>query len=326
MSELKQITLKNNQGMQVELLNVGARVRSIKFPVNGQPTEMTVAYQNVENYQDDVFYLGATCGRVCNRIANGKFELNGQSYDLPINNGPNCLHGGELNFSYRFWQIEQASLTDTFVKFDLVSEEGDQGFPGQVTSSVIYQLTEQNELKINYLATTTAPTPINMTNHCYFDLGEGSCRELSLQMAASSYLPLDEHCIPTGETRAVEQGEFSFRQPAVIGERIDNAKDEQLVAAGGYDHCLILDNSPMSEAKATLTSHKNNIKLELFTDQPSVQLYSGRYLGGELTGFQGVCLEAQNYPDAINQAHFPNSVLQVGEEYYRNIVFKFSAL
>ncbi|WP_111977905.1 aldose epimerase family protein [Algibacillus agarilyticus] len=323
---LKVITLKNANGMQVELLNIGARIRSIKFPVAGELTEMTVAYQNVDSYADDVFYLGATCGRVCNRIAKGQFALNEKTYQLAITNGENCLHGGELNFSYRYWQIDNSQTTEQKAVFNLTSAAGDEGFPGQLNVSVVYTLTDDNRVEITYLADSDADTIINLTNHCYFDLGEKTSNNLLLQLEAASYLPLNEQSIPTGELKAVGQGDFAFREFAQLGDRQAKATDEQVLAAGGFDHCYVLDNTPFSQAKATLVSEKNQVKLQLFTDQAGVQLYTGRYLGGEFDGFQGVCLEAQNFPDAINHAHFPSPILRKGEQYKREVVYQFSAL
>jgi aldose 1-epimerase len=319
-------TLSNKQGMTVEIINLGARIKSLKFPVNGKPTEMTVGYATANEYTTDPFYLGATCGRVCNRIAKGAFELNGKHYQLSQNDDQNCLHGGEDNFSHRLWQIEQSTLRDDYVAMCLTSADGDQGFPGKVTIKTSYQLTENNELIIDYTAETDAATPINITNHAYFNLGEENCEALQLQLMSSAYLERNNTNSPTGNIVSVAQSDFNFRQPAIVGERQRNTQDEKLKAMRGYDHCFVLDNSPFSSAKAILTSAKNKVKLSLYTDQAAVQLYTGSYLSGNFNAYQGLCLEAQNYSDAVNIAHFPNSILLPEQRYQQRIVYQFTTV
>ena len=210
--------------------------------------------------------------------------------------------------------------------FSLVSEHLEQGFPGQLEAKVTYQLTEQNELKISFSGQTDADTPINLTNHCYFNLGEESCKELELELQAARYLTLNENSVPTGAFTPVLKGDFCFREAKRLGPCLDEPKDEALRIAEGYDHCFVLDHSPFSTPKAVLTSRRNKVQLQVFTDQPGIQLYTGRYLDGEFTPFQGVCLESQNFPDAINQAHFPNSVLRVGETYQHELIYQFVAI
>lgn len=325
-NELATVTLSNDYGMAVEIINLGARIKSVKFPVNGIPTEMTLGYDSAQEYITDEFYLGATCGRVCNRIADGKFELNGQQYQLPLNDGENCLHGGENNFSLRYWQIDQKSLTSSSVTLLLVSVDGDQGFPGTLNISVTYQLSADNKLSIKYLGNTDLATPVNLTNHTYFNLGERDCQSLYLQMMSSTFLETDAANIPTGNILSVAGSDYNFRDPAVISKRQRDTQDESLKTKNGYDHCFILDNSPFEQAKAMLTSVEKQISLSVYTDQPAIQLYTGIYLSGKFSAYQGLCLEAQNYTDADNNKHFPSNVLKPNQEYQRNITFEFSAI
>jgi aldose 1-epimerase len=323
-NELATVTLTNDYGMSVEIINFGARIKSVKFPVNGIATEMTLGYNSAQEYITDEFYLGATCGRVCNRIAGGKFELNGQQYQLPLNDGENCLHGGDNNFSLRFWQIDEKSRTNNSVTLLLVSVDGDQGFPGTLNISVSYQLSADNKLSIKYLGDTDSATPVNLTNHTYFNLGEKDCQSLYLQMMASTFLETDTANIPTGNILSVAGSDYNFRDPTSIGKRQRDTQDESLKTKNGYDHCFILDNSPFEQAKATLTSIEKQISLSVYTDQPTIQLYTGFYLSGKFSAYQGLCLEAQNYTDADNNKHFPSNVLKPNQEYQRTIIFGFS--
>jgi aldose 1-epimerase len=329
-NELATVTLTNDYGMSVEIINFGARIKSIKFPVNGIATEMTLGYNSAQEYITDEFYLGATCGRVCNRIADGKFELNGQQYQLPLNDGENCLHGGENNFSLRYWQIDQKSLTcnslSSSVTLLLVSVDGDQGFPGTLNILVTYQLSADNKLSIKYFGNTDSATPVNLTNHTYFNLGDKDCQSLYLQMMSSTYLQTDADNIPTGNIVSVADSDYNFREPTSIGKRQRDTQDESLLTKNGYDHCFILDNSPFEQAKVILTSLEKQISLSVYTDQPAIQLYTGFYLGGKFSAYQGLCLEAQNYTDADNNKHFPSNILKPSQEYLRNIIFEFSAI
>jgi len=324
--ELATVTLTNNYGMSVEIINFGARIKSIKFPVNTIPTEMTLGYVSAQQYVNDEFYLGATCGRVCNRISGGKFQLNAKQYQLPQNDGENCLHGGNDNFAFRYWKIDSKSLTSTSVTLSLISPCGDQGFPGELILSVTYQLSTDNKLSINYSAKTNLVTVINLTNHAYFNLGENDCQSLYLQMMSSAFLETDATNIPTGKIVSVSETDYNFREPACIGDRQQNSQDESLQEKNGYDHCFVLDNTPFGEPKAVLTSWQNQISLSVYTDQSAIQLYTGFYLNGKFTSYQGLCLEAQNYTDAENNKHFPSNILQPHQEYQRKIIYKFESI
>ncbi|MEI6895606.1 MAG: aldose epimerase family protein [Colwellia sp.] len=325
-AELATVLLTNDYGMSVEIVNYGARIKSIKFPVNAKPTEMTLGYALAEEYLQDEFYLGATCGRVCNRIAGGKFALAGRQYQLALNDGENCLHGGPDNFSLRFWQIDSKTLSDVSVTLSLISIGGDQGFPGTLNVSVTYQLSADNKLSIQYSATTDLATPINLTNHTYFNLGEQGCESLYLQMNSSAYLESDDENIPTGNIVPVGGTDYNFNVPVSIGERQQNTEDKSLKTKEGYDHCYILNDTQFEQPKAELTSLKNQICLSIYTDQPAMQLYTGFYLSGQFKSYQGVCLEAQNYSDAENHAHFPSNVLRPKQQYQRKIVFGFASI
>jgi len=323
---IETIKLTNDYGMSVEIIDFGARIKSIKFPVNDKPTEMTLGYASAEEYITDKFYLGATCGRVCNRIAGGKFELEGHQYQLPLNDGMNCLHGGDNNFSLRYWQVDKNTLTNDSVTLTLVSCDGDQGFPGTLNLSVTYQLSEDNKLSIKYLANTDLTTVINLTNHAYFNLGENDCQSLYLQMMSSAFLETDASNIPTGKIVSVSDTDYNFRKPACIGDRQQNSQDEPLQEKKGYDHCFVLDSTPFGEPKAVLTSWQYQISLSVYTDQSAIQLYTGFYLSGKFKSYQGLCLEAQNYTDAENNKHFPSNIIQPHQEYQRKIIYKFESI
>ena len=325
-SELEIITLTNDNGMVVEIINFGARIKSIKFPVHGKPKEMILGYDTAKDYLTDEFYLGATCGRVCNRIAGGKFELDGHQVQLSLNDGENCLHGGVDNFSKRCWKIESETVTDSSVTLSLTSPDGDQGFPGTLNLSVTYQLSADNELSIQYYGNTDSATPVNLTNHAYFNLGEKDCQSLYLQMMSSTLLETDSANIPTGHIISVAATDYNFREPVSIGYRQQHTEDESLKTKKGYDHCFVLDNTPFEQPKVILTSLKNQITLSVYTDQATLQLYTGYYLSGNFSSYQGVCLEAQNYTDADNNKHFPSNVLQPNQKYQRKIIYKFESI
>jgi aldose 1-epimerase len=324
MNELQTVCLENNQGMTVEIINYGARIKSIHFPVNGVATEMTVGYPDPNGYLADAFYLGATCGRVCNRIEEGKFDLKGVSYQLAQNENEHCLHGGGDNFSYRYWQIESSS--SSAVTLTLKSPDGDQGFPGELNLQVMYHLTENNALEMRYHATVDVPTPINITNHAYFNLGENSCELLDLQLDASNMLERKDNGLPSGNILPVANSDFDFTEFANIGDKQSNTTDSNLIEMACFDHCFVLDDTEITIPKAVLLSKNNGVKMTLFTDQPAVQLYTGVGLSGEFRAYQGVCLEAQNYSNAVNISHFPNSILQPNEEYKRTIIYHFESI
>jgi len=326
MSQLETVVLTNKFGMSVEIINFGARIKSIKFPVNSIPTEMVLGYATAEEYLKDEFYLGATCGRVCNRIAGGKFRLDGLQYQLPQNDGENCLHGGNDNFGLRYWQIDRKTLNESSVVLLLISPNGDQGFPGRLSLSVTYQLSSDNKLSINYSANTDLTTVINLTNHAYFNLGEKNCEPLYLQMMSSAILETDDANIPTGKIVNISETDYDFNESACIGDRQKSAEEQSLKTKNGYDHCFILDKAAFEKPKAILTSLSNQISLSVYTNQPAIQLYTGFYLSGNFSSYQGLCLEAQNYTDADNHKHFPSNTLKANQQYQRKIIFGFTSI
>lgn len=319
MSEINVIKLVNNNGMEVNILNLGATVSSIKLPVNGELKEMTATYENVEDFKSDPFYIGATAGRYANRIAKGQFSINGEQYSLTTNNGGNCLHGGDNGFTHRFWQVENQS--DTSVSLVLISPDGDQGFPGELTSKVHYELSADNQLKITFSAETTKDTTVNLCNHCYFHLGESNIENLSLKIISNAMLPVDETSIPTGELRDITGTDFDFNQSVKLSERLPNLTDDMLDVTTGFDHCYAIAGD-INEVVAELVS--DNVKLSITTDQPGLQFYTAAYLAGAFKPSEGLCLEAQNYPNAINQENFPSAVLRVGETYQKQVNYCFS--
>jgi aldose 1-epimerase len=325
-TELETVILTNDFGMSVEIINFGARIKSIKFPVNAKPMEMILGYASAQDYLTDAFYLGATCGRVCNRIAGGKFELEGRQYQLTQNDGDNCLHGGDDNFALRYWQRDKQTHSKSSVTLVYTSVDGDQGFPGTLNVSVTYQLSADNKISIKYLANTDLATPINLTNHAYFNLAEKDGQSLYLQMMASAFLESDGESIPTGNIIKVAQTDYNFREPACVGKRQQQTLDKSIKEQNGYDHCFVLDNTPFTKPKAVLTSLKNQISLSVYTDQPTIQLYTGFYLNDKFTAYQGLCLEAQNYTDAENNKNFPSNVLQPNQQYQREIIYKFESI
>jgi len=326
MTKMQSILLTNDNNMSVEIINLGARIKSIKFPLDGRPTEMIVGYASAEQYVDDPFYLGATCGRVCNRISQAKFELGSVKYQLSRNDGENCLHGGSDNFAMRYWQVDSDSQTDCSVTLSLVSRDGDQGFPGTLSLNVTYQLSSDNKLSIQYGGITDRATPVNITNHAYFNLGEADCQLLSLQLLASNYLESDQQNLPTGKLLSVTGTDYDFTTPAATGHRQRHSTDSALLEKNGFDHCFVLDQTPLGHPQAILTSSRNKVRLNVYTDQRAIQLYTGYHLAGEFIPYQGLCLEAQNFTDADNQPHFPSNMLQPNQEYRQQITFGFEGI
>ena len=330
--------LNNKNGMRVSILNYGGIVQSIWVPDrNGEIGDVVLGFDELEAYLAKSQYFGCITGRYANRIAKGKFSLDGQSYALATNNEPNHLHGGDKGFDKRVWQAAFANNTHgDAVALTLVSPDGDQGYPGALTTKVTYTLTEDNELRIDYEATTTKPTVLNLTNHSYFNLagaGKGTILDHVLTMEADRFNPTDATNIPTGELRPVAGTPFDFRQPTAIGQRIGLA-DEQLKVGQGYDHNYIFKDSrdgELEEKIARVVDPKSGRVLEVSTTEPGVQLYTGNFLNG-MEGKYGLnfvrrgafCLEAQTFPDSPNQQKFPSPVLRPGETYRQTTIYHFS--
>lgn len=322
MSELIKVVLTNKIGMTVSLINFGARITSVKYPVIDKLKEMLVSYDSTKEFENDAFYLGATCGRVSNRISNASFAIGNETYQLPKNDGDNCLHGGLQNASLQYWEVERFESQQK-VKFSLDIPDGLDGFPGNVSLSVVYELNDKGELSMDYTATTDKTTPINLTNHAYFNLGEKSGFDLELKLAASAFLERSSDGIPTGKVVHIDEMGVDFSQGDEISNLIDLNQYSQVKEEAGFDTCFVL--APEKTLKAQLLSKINRVKLSVTTDQPTIQLYTGKYLDDPFMPYQGVCLECQGYVDAPNRPEFPSIMLQPGETYKRRIVYGFSA-
>jgi aldose 1-epimerase len=326
-------TLKNKQGDVIKLTNYGAAIVEINVPDrDGKKANVTFGYDTFEGYLKGDPYFGKVVGQYANRIARGKFTLDSVEYTLAINNFPNALHGGPTGWHSRAWTAEVLKGTDfPAVKFTYNKPDMEEGFPGNVVAEVVYTWTDANEIIMDYKVTTDRRTVINITNHAYFNLhgaGVGDILDHEAVIRASSFTPVDSTLIPTGELRPVEGTPFDFRTPHLIGERIGEAYD-QLVLGGGYDHNYVLDN--LEEVDAEVYDPSTGRFIQVLTDQPGVQLYTGNFLDGTQTGrggnvYQyrsGFCLETQRYPDSPNQASFPSVVLTPDEPFLSSTTFRF---
>ncbi|KAM9726455.1 galactose mutarotase [Menidia menidia] len=317
--------------VQVQVLTLGATIRAVHCRgAHGRVHDVVLGYDDLEGYVADRRYFGAVVGRVANRIAGGRFTVEGKEYQLDVNNGPNAIHGGLRGFNKAIWE---AAEVEGGVKLSLTSPDGDQGYPGAVDVSVTYTLQEET-LTAEYRARSTKTTPINLTNHSYFNLagqGEEDIYGHQVSIRASSFLPVDDRSIPTGEVRAVEGTPFDLREPVLIGTRLKE------VPAPGFDHnyCVSLPSEPWAERPAARVFHPASGRvLEVSTSQPGVQFYTANVLDGSVTGKGGFkygkhsafCLETQNWPDAVNQASFPDCLLRPGEEYRHLTRFTFTTV
>lgn len=329
-------TLKNASGMEVAIATFGGRIVSLKAPGrDGQFADVVLGFDNMDGYLGDNPYFGALVGRYGNRIAKGQFKLDGKSYKLAINNGVNSLHGGLKGFDKAVWTAREVPGGDPSVELTYLSKDGEEGYPGSLTEKVTYTLTAANELKIEYSATTDKDTVVNVTNHSYFNLagqGHGDILSHVVQLNAAKFTPVDAGLIPTGELKNVEGTPFDFRQPTVIGSRI-NAEDEQIKRGGGYDHNFVVDGAPGTLRLAARVSEPTSGRvLEVSTTEPGVQFYTGNFLDGTVKGKGGVayakrsgfCLETQHFPDSPNHPDFPTATLKPGAEYKSTTVLKFS--
>jgi aldose 1-epimerase len=331
-----QFDLKNANGMEVRLASYGARITSIKVPDrNGQFADVVLGFDTIEPYRTSVKkpYLGVTLGRYAGRIAHGRFTLDGVEHVLAQNNGPNHNHGGVTGFDKVVWEAKQIP---NGVEFHRTSPDGEEGYPGSLDVRVTYTLTDNDELIIEYKATTDRATPVNLSNHSYFNLaGEGSETVLDheLMINADEMLPIDKTSIPIGKIVPVADTPFDFRHPKQIGRDIDQA-DEQLAHGSGYDHTFVLhpNTGGSPEPAATLYEKNSGRMLQVFTDQPGLQLYTANFLDGSLIGKSGrpylkrsaLCLETQHFPDSPNQPQFPSTILRPGEIYQTRTTYKFS--
>ena len=328
------VTLKNKNGMEVAVTNFGGRIVSIMVPNRaGEMVDVVLGFDNINDYQTVPTDFGASIGRYANRINQGRFTLDGVEYQLPQNNFGHCLHGGPNGWQYSIYPV--ASKSENQVVLTLLSPDGEAQFPGTVNAEVTYTLTDENAIDIAYKATTDKPTIINMTNHSYFNLtgsAENKILEDVLQINASNFTPVDSTYMTTGEIAPVEGTPMDFRTPTVIGERIDNFDYEQLKNGNGYDHNWVLDTErDITRPAAVLYSPASGIEMTLYTDEPGVQVYTGNFLDGTVTGKKeivygqrtGICLETQKYPDTPNKAEWPSCVLRPGETYTSRCIFAF---
>ena len=325
--------LKNKSGMEAAVTNYGGHLVSVMVPdKTGKLTDVAIGFDSIDGYKKAMSaYFGATIGRYGNRIAKGQFKLDGKTYHLFINNKPNTLHGGKKGFNDVVWDASQ--VNDQKVELTYLSKDMEEGYPGNLKCKVTYELTDNNAIKISYEATTDKPTIINLTNHSYFNLngiGSGTILNHIVQIKAAKYNPIDATSIPT-EIAPVAGTPFDFNQSATIGSRI-KADNQQLKNGKGYDHNFVLEKHTIKDAIATVTGDKSGIRMEVFTQEPGLQFYSGNFMKGDNTilGGQkdehrtGFAMETQHFPDSPNQPQFPSTVLRPGVTYKTQTIYKFS--
>ena len=330
--------LKNEAGMEVCFTNFGGRIVSIMVPdKEGNMTDVCLGHDNIADYEKygaEGCNSGALIGRYGNRIAKGQFTLDGESYQLPINNGPNSLHGGgPIAFHNRIWTAEP--IDEKSIAFSTTSADGEDGYPGNIEVKVTYSLTDENALQITYQATTDKATVLNLTNHCYFNLsGDPSkdCLDEVLWLDADKFTAVDADVAVTGEVLDVEGTPFDFLTPKAIGDRIDDESNQQIVNGHGYDHNWILNHpGDLDQAFGFLYDPNTGILMNMYTDQPGVQFYAGNFLDGSFVGKKGVkyprrsafCFETQHYPDSPNHPEWPSTTLRPGEEYKTTTIYRF---
>jgi len=332
------LTIRNANGIVMQVTNYGAKIVTLFVPDrDGNMADIVFGYESIQEYLDGNRSFGAIVGRYANRIDSGTFTLDGTRYQLPLNDGgKNTLHGGDTGFSDVVWEAEKIDTDEgEAVKLTLLSPDGDQGFPGNLTTEVIYTLTDDDELIVDYKAVTDKPTVVNLSQHSYFNLAghaAGSILDHELTINADHFTPVDENLIPVGELRPVEGTPLDFREPHQIGERIED-EYEQLLIGRGYDHNFVLNKETPDELSFAASAYEDSTGrfMEVFTTHPAIQLYTGNFLNGEngigdaVYNFRnGFCLETQHYPDSPNNPEFPSTVLRPGEEYKYRTIFKFS--
>ncbi|MEJ6951831.1 aldose epimerase family protein [Natronospora cellulosivora (SeqCode)] len=327
-------TMKNDNGMEVSITNYGGIIRSIKVPNNEKELiDVVLGFDTLEEYLDEHPYFGAIIGRFGNRIANARFKLNNQEYHLLANDGKNHLHGGAKGFDSYVWGAKAIkSGVDTSLILSHLSRDGEEAYPANLDIKVIYTLTNDNEIIINYQAISDEDTIINLTNHSYFNLNgmEDNVLNHDVQLNSTLYTATDEELIPTGAILPVADTPLDFRESKKIGEEIDS-DFKPLLYGGGYDHNFVLNANGDVSLAASVFEESTSIMMEVYTDQPGIQLYTGNSLG-EIKGKDnkvytknyGLCLETQHFPDSINHSHFPSVVLEAGELYDTTTIYKFS--
>jgi aldose 1-epimerase len=323
--------LQNQNGLRANVITYGALLTEMHVPDRtGRLGDVTLGFDNLQSYLDGHPYFGATVGRYANRIAQGKFTLDGRAYTLATNDGPNHLHGGIRGFDKVIWRAEILGGTGAAVRFTYTSPDGEEGYPGTLTAAVTYTLTEDNELRLDYLATTDQATVVNLTNHAYWNLaGAGNILDHLLQIAANHYTPVDDTLIPTGAIDPVSGTPMDFTRPLPIGSRIRQLTNDPQ----GYDHNYVLNSGGGGLALAARVEEPTTGRvLEIHTTEPGIQFYSGNFLDGTLTGkagvvyqqYDGFCLETQHFPDSPNRPNFPSVILRPGQTYTQTTIHKFS--
>lgn len=334
------VTLTNGQGTTARILSYGAVLQSLSTPDRtGKADEITLGYADMKGYLTAPNYFGATVGRYANRIKGGTFSIDGKAYRLTANNGANALHGGVRGYDKRLWTVERVtSGPSAAVVLKYVSADGEEGYPGELTVTATYALNEQNELRVDYSATTTKPTIVNITNHSFFNLaGEASRATIYdhyLTIPAETTTPVDRSLIPTGAFRPVAGTPFDFRKPARIGARIRDGRDDQIVFGQGYDENFVIDRalSPAPRLMARLEDPASGRIMDVLSNQPGVQVYTGNFLDGTAIGRSGlayrqgdgIALEPQLFPDTPNQPAFGSARLDPGQTYHNIIIYRFS--
>ncbi|HEY3914282.1 MAG TPA: aldose epimerase family protein [Verrucomicrobiae bacterium] len=328
-------TLHNSKGAEARIMTYGGIVVSLKMPdKKGEFNDVVLGYDNLDSYVKNSPYFGALIGRYGNRIAGGKFTLDGQTYNLPINDGPNTLHGGKKGFDKRVWTAKAHKTADgPQLVLHYLSKDGEEGFPGNLDVTAVYTLTEDNALKLEYTATTDKDTVLNLTHHGYWNLaGSGDILSHVVMIPASKYTPVDSTLIPTGELAPVENTPFDFRTATPIGARIGD-DNEQLKFGKGYDHNWVIDKKFGDlTLMARVTEPNTGRVMEVWSTEPGLQFYSGNFLDGTITGKYGwvyqhrnaFCMEPQHYPDSPNKPGFPTTELKPGETFHNVIMYKFS--
>lgn len=335
--EVKLFTLKNANGLVSQITNYGGRVVSLWVPDRkGAYKDIVLGYDSIDAYlKSTEKYFGALIGRYGNRIAKGKFELNGKVYKLATNNGENHLHGGKVGFDSVVWDVIRVG--GSTLELQYTSQHMEEGYPGELKVTVVYRLTDKNELEVEYWATTDSTTVINLTHHSFFNLGghgSGSINDHLLQINAAYYTPVDDSLIPLGAMASVKKTPFDFRAPTAIGKRLEK-QHVQLQRGKGYDHNFVLNqNLKGLNYAARVVEPISGLTMEVYTNEPGLQFYGGNFLNGTIRGKQGkiygyrsaFCLETQHFPDSPNQPSFPTTILHPGEEYHSFCSYRFSTI
>jgi len=333
-TEAQLFTLTNASGAKATITNYAGTLVSLMMPdKDGKMGDVVLGFDDVTGYTGPAFrkanpYIGALIGRYGNRIKNGKFTIDGKTYQVGVNNGPNSLHGGKVGYDQKIWDAQPGTSPEgQTLTLKYLSKDGEEGYPGNLQITVVYTLTDNNALKIDYTATTDKATPINLTNHAYFNLSHGVSKDIlahEVTLPADRYTVVDANLIPTGELKPVKGTPFDFTTPHAIGKRIAQV-------AGGYDHNWVLNGGEGQHSAATVYDPASGRTMEVTTDQPGIQFYTGNFLDGSLKGkggtvygkHGGFCLETQHFPDSPNQPKFPNTVLKPGETYHTTSTYTF---